>query len=109
MLSRFTRYEYRHRVADTFPPDTIVATPFAYDDRDIEQSVYNYSLQGHGAGKYFVIDPKSGVVTTTEALSEVDQDTMEFGLIAQDLHQRSLVALARLVIDVTRSGTVTEC
>ncbi|KAK2159160.1 hypothetical protein LSH36_157g04090 [Paralvinella palmiformis] len=106
---RFTRYEYRHRVADTFPPDTIVATPFAYDDLDTEQSTYNYSLQGHGAGKYFVIDPKSGVVKTTEALNEVEQDTMEFGLMAQDLHQRSLVALARLVIDVTRSEKVTEC
>jgi hypothetical protein len=96
-------------VTDSFPAGTIVATPFAYDDIDIDQSTYVYSLKGIGSGKIFVIDPKSGIVKTTKALADVDRDTMEFALVAEDIRQRSLVALARLVIDVTRLGKPGPC
>ena len=106
---RFTQYEYRHRVADTFPPGTVVATPFAYDDVDIEQSTYLYGLKGEGAGTIFTIDPKSGIVQTTDALANIDKDTMEFALVAEDIRQRSLVALARLVIDITLTGKPGPC
>lgn len=105
----FTQSQYHHRVADTFPAGTTVATPFAFDMTDSEQAVYEYSLEGHGSGIYFRIDPESGVVTTTEALSNSIAERLRFSVVAVDRSVPSLMALAELVVDISHTVQGTKC
>ena len=50
---QFTQDVYEHSVSDVFPPHTIVATPFAFDDIDSSQTIYHYEMKGNSLLVYF--------------------------------------------------------
>lgn len=96
---RFTMDTYQHMVSAHFPGSTIVATPFAFDDVDKTDSIYQYKLHGKNPG-YFYINDQTGVIRTTNLARNLKAGLMEFTIIAQDMYNKSLTAEAKLIVRV---------
>ena len=86
-----------------------MATPFAYDAIDVSNSVYRYELIGPDVGTYFYIEEHTGAVRTTERLDNINQNTLEYKVVAQDVLNSRLKAEALLVIDVYRQSKTPCC
>uniref|UniRef100_A0A0L8GQ41 Cadherin domain-containing protein n=1 Tax=Octopus bimaculoides TaxID=37653 RepID=A0A0L8GQ41_OCTBM len=97
----FTMETYQHMVSTNFPGSTIVATPFAFDDVDKTDSVYQYKLHGKNPG-YFYINDQTGVVRTTNLARNLKAGMMEFTIVAQDMYNKSLTAEAKLIVRVMK-------
>ena len=106
----FTMDTYQHMVASNFPASTIIATPFAFDDVDKTDSVYQYSLLG-GTPGYFYIDQQTGVIRTTDLARSLKSGKLEFKVVAQDLYNKTLTAEAKLNIQIiqTKQGRKSTC
>ncbi|XP_067676182.1 cadherin-related tumor suppressor-like [Haliotis asinina] len=101
---KFPLPKYKHMVSDIFPPRTVVATPFAFDNVDETDSVYHYTMKGDNLG-YFHINEKTGVVVTTDMASTLDPQTITYQIEAVDLYNKSLKAVTELEIQVIESLT----
>ncbi|XP_046553353.1 protocadherin Fat 4-like [Haliotis rubra] len=101
---KFPLPKYKHMVSDVFPPRTVVATPFAFDNVDERDSVYHYTMKGDNLG-YFHINEKTGVVVTTDMASTLDPQTITYQIEAVDLYNKSLKAVTELEIQVIESVT----
>ncbi|CAI9734033.1 protocadherin Fat 4-like [Octopus vulgaris] len=99
----FTMETYQHMVSTHFPGSTIVATPFAFDDVDKTDSVYQYKLHGKNPG-YFYINDQTGVVRTTNLARNLKAGMMEFTIVAQDMYNKSLTAEAKLIVRVMKKA-----
>ncbi|GAB1604982.1 protocadherin Fat 4-like, partial [Argonauta hians] len=101
---RFTMDTYQHMVSTNFPASTIVATPFAFDDVDKTDSVYQYKLLGQNPG-YFYINDQTGVIRTTDQAKSLKAGQMEYTIFAQDMYNKSLTAEAKLIVEVMQRPT----
>lgn len=106
----FTMDTYQHMVSSNFPASTIIATPFAFDDVDKIDSVYQYSLLG-GTPGYFYIDQQTGIIRTTDLARSLKSGKLEFKVVAQDLYNKTLTAEAKLNIQImqTKQGRKSTC
>lgn len=98
----FTMDTYQHMISSSFPASTIIATPFAFDDVDKTDSVYQYRLVG-GTPGYFIIDQQTGVIRTTDRARSLKPGKMEFKVVANDFYSKTLKAEAKLNIQVIQS------
>lgn len=106
---KFTQKVYHHTIVDFFPPWTIVATPFAFDDVDSSNSIYHYAMEDSNSGIYLYIDPDSGLVRTTDKLKQLNATQVEYTIVATDVFNPKLTATAKLVVDIYHSSPKECC
>ncbi|CAH1775936.1 unnamed protein product [Owenia fusiformis] len=95
----FPQNNYNYMILSTFPVGTIVATPFACDDRDEIRTPIMYTMKGEMAD-YFEINTKKGLITIKESIVDLASQEVKLVVRAIDTVLQSLYTEANVYLTV---------